>query len=247
MTETRKWSVGAVLAILALLAASWFLLIGPKRGEAASLRSERATQDQSNAQLVAQIDMLKQQAKDLPAQERKLEAVRRKLPEGPQLPALIRDLSAAAERSGVELVSLEPQTPAPLVAASAPGQPVPDPAAAAGVAPTAGGLYQIPITVKVSGGYYDVEQFFLKTESLRRAYLASGFSIEPADSAGAGAGGEETGAPVDAGGAGEDAAPGDVTATITARVFMTTDLTAAGAPTTATLPAPAPQTAGQPG
>jgi len=246
MTETRKWSVGAVLAILTLLAASWFLLIAPKRGEAANLRSEKVSQDQSNTQLVAQIDMLKEQAKNLPAQERKLEAVRRKLPEGPQLPALIRDLSAAADRSGVTLISLEPQTPVP-VAASAPGQPVPDPAAAVGAAPVPpSGLYQIPITVKVSGGYYDIEQFFLKTESLRRAYLAYGFTVESADSPGAAASAGEGGAPAGTG-AGDDAAPGDVTATIMARVFMSNDLAVAGAPPTATLPVPAPPTAGQPG
>ena len=37
MTETRKWSAGAVVLIVAIVAAGWFLLVSPKRSDAADL------------------------------------------------------------------------------------------------------------------------------------------------------------------------------------------------------------------
>ena len=45
MTATRKWSALAVLLVAAIFAASWFLLIAPKRSDAAGLRSQKAEQD----------------------------------------------------------------------------------------------------------------------------------------------------------------------------------------------------------
>jgi hypothetical protein len=45
MTATRKWAALAVLLVAAIFVASWFLLIGPKRSDAAALRSQKVEQD----------------------------------------------------------------------------------------------------------------------------------------------------------------------------------------------------------
>src|SRR5438067_6686293 len=116
MTRARQWSVLTAVACLAVMAAGWFVLVKPQRSHAASLRKDAADVLQINQTLQAQIAHLRAQAKDLPAQQRKLADIATKVPDSPALPTLIRQLSAAADGSGVNLVSLSPGLPA-LVAA----------------------------------------------------------------------------------------------------------------------------------
>src|SRR5687768_14666229 len=116
MTATRKWSALAVLLVAAVFAASWFLLIAPKRSDAADFRSQAVEQDAANERLVQQLEVLKAQAADLPKQEAFLAQIRRQLPDNPALPALIRNLTTAANKSGVDLTSLAPAVPVAVVA-----------------------------------------------------------------------------------------------------------------------------------
>lgn len=194
MTRTRKWTLGTALAIVLLLLAGWFLLISPKRSEAAELTAQAEAQEQANVVLRGKIDVLKSQAADLPAQEAELAAMRQQLPADPALPGLVRSLSSIAAKSGVVLVAIEPQTPvavedptaAPAAAATAEGQaaaPAAD-AAAPAAAPAADlGLKMIPMTLQVTGSYFDIEQFFNKIEDLTRSMLVSGFTIQNDDTA----------------------------------------------------------------
>jgi type IV pilus assembly protein PilO len=174
MTATRKWAALAVLLVAAIFVASWFLLIGPKRSDAAALRSQKVEQDAKNQSLIQQ-------------QEAFLAQIRRQLPDNPALPTLIRNLTSAAGKSGVELTSLTPELPvavlAPVAVVAAPtattapadeGSAAPAPVAA----PPAPTLYQVPITVKTSGSYFETEQFLNKLEGLKRSFLVTGFSLK---------------------------------------------------------------------
>ncbi len=200
MTATRKWSALAVLLVAAIFVASWFLLIAPKRSEASGLRSQKAEQDATNQRLVQQLEVLKAQAQDLPKQEAFLAQIRRQVPSNPALPALIRDLTAAAKKSGVDLLSLAPSLPeavvvAPAVTAVAPttaGTTAPSPTTTTApgtvttpvVAPT---LYRVPITVKTNGSYFETEQFLNKIEALKRSFLVNGFTLLTVPGSGTGA------------------------------------------------------------
>jgi len=55
MTQTRKWSLVALVAVLAILAAGWFLLVSPKRGEASDLHAQNSSAIQANDQLRAKL------------------------------------------------------------------------------------------------------------------------------------------------------------------------------------------------
>jgi Tfp pilus assembly protein PilO len=189
MTATRKWSALAVLLVAAIFAASWFLLIAPKRSDATALRAQKVEQDAHNQSLIQQLEVLKAQAQDLPKQEAFLAQIRRQLPDNPALPTLIRNLTTAAGKSGVELTSLAPALPvaivAPMVAvqtapaattAPADGSEAPAPApVAAAPAPT---LYAVPIMVRTSGSYFETEQFLNKLEGLKRSFLVTGFTLK---------------------------------------------------------------------
>lgn len=223
MTRTRQWTVGTALLVVLMLVAGWFLLISPKRSEAADLQTQTTAQMAQNASLQNQIAVLQSQAKNLPAQQAQLAAIRQHLPDNPALPGLVRSLTDAAAKSGVTLVSLAPSTPVAAPAAkattpsgtTAPATGTGQSAAAAAASAVGATLQMVPIVVTVTGSYYDTEQFLNKVEGLTRSFLVTGFSVTPAESQAA-----------------SGTSNGDLTMAIQGRVFYTP--AAAAAPTTAT-------------
>jgi Tfp pilus assembly protein PilO len=194
MTRTAKWSALTAGLVVVLLIAGWMLLVSPKRGEAAETRDQVETMDQATVLLTSKIARLKVQAADLPKEQAKLTQIRSQIPDNPELPRLIRDLSKAAKSAGAVLDSVAPSTPAPLdasgaTAAGTPGSTGTSPApgtaapgtATAGTAATtgsAGQLVMIPVTVEASGKYFEIEQFVNKLEGMQRAFLVTGFQLD---------------------------------------------------------------------
>jgi Tfp pilus assembly protein PilO len=233
MDKLKQWIALTVLGCLAITAGGWFLLVSPKRAEAADVREQALAQDSANAALRTKLEVLKAQAKDLPKKQADLARVAAKIPDNPGLPALIRDLTAASTSAGVQLVSVTPGTPvavaapaaAPVAAApadpaapaeaAAPAEPAApaDPAAAGGVA---GSLAEIPLAINVVGGYFEVAQFLANLENLSRAHRVTNLTLAPGTSPTA----KETEA-----GSAEDGRT--LTSTITGSVFMAANRPAA--------------------
>lgn len=183
MDKLKQYLVFTMLGCLLVLAAGWFVLVSPKRGEAAELRTQAETQVAANAALETKLAVLKAQAKDLPKQQAKLAAVSAKIPDNPALPALIRALTAAATSAGVELVTVSPG-PVGLVgaapaAAAAPVAPGARTATAATGGAAAGTLAQIPLTLTVAGGYFQVEKFVANLENLPRSMRITALALTP--------------------------------------------------------------------
>jgi Tfp pilus assembly protein PilO len=239
MTATRKWSALTVLLVAAIFAASWFGLIAPKRSDANGLTAQRVEQDANNQRLVQQLEVLKAQAQDLPKQEAFLAQIRKQLPDNPALPTLIRDLTTAAKKSGVDLTSLAPDLPvavtaavvAPTVAPTTTADPAKEGSdtVAAVPAPAAPTLFQVPITVKTTGSYFEMEQFLNRIEGLRRSFLVTGFSLKESASVLAD----------------PSASGGDLDLEIHGRVFLSPAAAATATAAAATVPAvtPSPSTA----
>lgn len=193
MDKLRQWVALTVVAILVIVAGAWFLLVSPKRSEAADLRSQADTQINDNRALLGKISLLKTQQKTLPQKQAKLAAVAAKIPSNPDLPSLIRALTVAADDAGVELVSMAPSPPVPAAAAAAAGKPATGTtttgtgATTTGTAATkpatpganAGLLESIALNLNVVGGYFQIEQFFDRVESLSRAMKVSSLLIAP--------------------------------------------------------------------
>ena len=217
MNKTRQWATLTAVGCLAILAIGFFLVVKPQRSHAASLRTQTQSVQQSNNGLVAQVGQLKQQQKDLPAQQKLLSQIATKVPDNPALPSLIRQLSGAAAGAGVNLVSLAPG--APIVGTGATGASTASSTSAASSSP----LMTIPLTVQVQGGYFNIEQFFSAVESLSRAMLVTGFSLQAAQGSAQGAAGSAPSA------AGAPAVPpGTLTAQINAQVFESPSATTTG-------------------
>jgi len=236
MDKIKQWVALTVVGVLAVVAGGWFLLVSPKRSEAADIRLDVDQTEQEVTALKSQLDMLKAQQKTLPQVQARLSKVQTQIPDNSAMPSLIRALGAAAERAGVQLVSLAPALPTPMQAAatartarptSATGDETsgststaPRPATvpqSAGV--TAGVLNEIKISVNVVGGYFQIQQFFDQVESLKRAMKVTGFTlgtgskVMPASAAAAGG----TGGGSSAAGAGYT---GVLAANISALVYM---------------------------
>lgn len=236
MDKLKQWVALTLVGSLAILAAGWFLLVSPKRSEAADLNAQAADKQSANQQLESQLAILKAQAKQLPQQQAKLAAVAAKIPDNPALPALVRALTKAADDAGVELVSIAPSAPADLTAkpgaAAAPAAPsaaaASTPTAAGAAAPAAaapgvGTLKSIGLSLNVVGGYFQVEQFLDRLEGLTRAFKVTGFTLAPGANPTKPDMAKET---LDTG--------ASLTAAVTGQVYMASGraITAASAPTT---------------
>jgi Tfp pilus assembly protein PilO len=186
MDKLKQYVIFTVLGCLVVLAAGWFLLVSPKRSDAAALRTQADSQTNANAQLSTQLQVLKAQAKDLPKQQAKLAAVAAKIPSNPALPALVRALTSAATSAGVELVSMTPGPPTLVAAATAAAT---TPAAGTTQTPTttsgavnsasAGQLASIPLSLNVAGGYFQAEQFVAALENLPRSLRITSLTVAP--------------------------------------------------------------------
>jgi Tfp pilus assembly protein PilO len=175
MTKTRLWLVLTAVAVVAVLAGGWFLLVSPKRDEAGDLRAQTASTEQQIAVLRGRLDQLRAQQADLPAQQAVLEQISKQIPTDPALPALIRALTKAARSSGVDLASMQPSAPAPLAPVGT----------TTGTAATPIQVIQLAVTAQ--GTYAQVQQFVSRLETLQRAFLVRGFQLAPKSDGGANA------------------------------------------------------------
>jgi Tfp pilus assembly protein PilO len=183
--------------IVGILAASWFLLVSPKRSDAAALRQQATKQKANNAGLVVKLNELKAENLNLPKQKAELDVLAKQIPDNPALPNLIRDLTAAGKKVGVSVVSMKPGAPS-AVAVAVPVAPVATtppatgtgstpatgtstaaPAPVVAAKPAAAPLYAVPLSLEITGTYFEVEQFINKLEGMQRKFLLTGFSLKP--------------------------------------------------------------------
>jgi Tfp pilus assembly protein PilO len=195
MEKMRQWSILTAVGVIAVLAAGWFLLVSPQRSHATELQSQAASQQSANDGLRAQVAQLEAQKKGLPAQQKLLDEIAAKIPASPELPALIRQLSTAAESAGVDLVTLAPTEPA----AIGPATPVTTTTTTSSTgtstpaAAPASSLMQIPVSVTVRGTYFNLTRFFANVEKLERAMLVPQFKVTPAEASATSADGAANG------------------------------------------------------
>src|SRR3954451_14633785 len=214
MDKMRQWTLLTVVGIVAVLGAGWFLAVSPQRHHAAELRSKATAQESANVGLQNRVAQLEAQKKGLPAQQRRLNQIAAKVPDNPALPALIRQLSTAANGAGVDLVSLSPAQPAAMT-------PVTGTATASAATSS---VLQIPVVIVVQGSYYNIENFFDAVEKLPRAVLIPGWQLSVAQ----GSGSVSTGS---GSGGGAQALPdGTLKGQINAVVFESPQVTSASAP-----------------
>ncbi len=216
LSKTTLWVAATAAVCVLAVVASWLLLIGPKRAEAAELRDQTTATEASNAALTLEIEELKSQFAELPQRQAELAAVKKAMPESPEIPTLVRELDAQAAANGVTLMSVTPSVAIALAGEGAPA-PQPDPAAvpaegeaaAPVAAPSGDTLAAVPVDVVVVGNFYNAKLFLKAVQTaLSRDYLVQGLNVVAEEQAKAAQGGKPA------------VANGDVTMTITGSVFV---------------------------
>jgi Tfp pilus assembly protein PilO len=133
----------------------------------------------SNKTIQDQIDQLKSQLADVPGEQLALAAIAKRLPPDLQEANLLDNLSHAADAANVDLLTVNPgapllATPA-VVAAPAPVASAAGKSGAAGVPKgpgiAANQLYQVPVTLTVTGNYFDLEMYIHTLEGMQRAMV----------------------------------------------------------------------------
>jgi Tfp pilus assembly protein PilO len=162
-TKFRKWVALTGVASIIVLVAGWFLLISPKRSDVSDLKSQAAAQETTNDGLQVKLASLRAQQKGLAAKNHQLAELAKKIPTTADLPGLLRQLSAAATTSNVDLTDLTPSQPVALTAAP--------------------GISAVTISLKVDGKYFDVAQYINALESLSRGLMVTGVSETAKDAA----------------------------------------------------------------
>jgi len=178
MTKIRQWSIFTAIAVVVVFVAGWMLLIKPKQSNASDLRSQAGDEKSQVAALQQQIAALEAQSKNLPQEQQDLQRFATQVPDSPSEPTLLRQLSAAAVGSGVELITVTPGTPASVSTTNATGATTLAAGSAAAAAAPAG-LTELPLSLGVAGTYPNLEMFFQSLEKLPRALMVTGWNMCP--------------------------------------------------------------------
>jgi Tfp pilus assembly protein PilO len=170
--RTTQWSLGAGLLCIVILAASWFMLISPRRATAADVHDQAVSADSQAILLDAKIAQLKTQFAGLAKQQASLKTIKAQLPPGADIPAFVRVLQSISAQSGAALSSITPG--APIVLSATGGS-----ASTSTTAP-AGSVVSIPMSISVTGQYFEASLFlkYLETK-VQRSYLATGLNLTP--------------------------------------------------------------------
>lgn len=149
--------------ILAIVAAAvvcllvFFFAVQPKRNELADLRAQVEAENAKTVQLQAELQRLQALQENAPELEAELARIRELVPVKPELPNIIFQIQEAANRAGIDFVTITP---------SLPKQP-----------PEGAALSEIHMQLGAKGGYFAIQDFIRRLYDLDRAFRYDGFSL----------------------------------------------------------------------
>lgn len=195
----RALLIGAAAA-LALIVLWYFVFWSPRSKSLDQAKERRQAAQQQETQLRAEITRLRGAQNQEPAKRARLEALRTAIPDDPKLAQFILDTNDAANRAGIEFISIAPQLPAP-PASAAPAATTTTAAAGGGAAKTtttaatAGGSQatggpgagalpaEIRLTLQIKGGYFQVLDFLNRLDDLPRLVVNDSLTVASDQSA----------------------------------------------------------------
>ena len=176
-SPTSRWTAGAAGVCAVLLALTWFVLVGPKRAEAADLQEQAASARQANDAMQIRTAQLKTQFATLPQWQAELATLVEQMPPTADVPRFVRSLDALAESAGVRLDGVSPGAGESLDA-----KPGAAGTSGSAPAPSTGGstsldVIAVPMTITVHGPYFKTVTFLKGLQSGERAFLVTGVQV----------------------------------------------------------------------
>lgn len=158
MNERRNLMIAAGAAFAITLLAFMFL-IRPKFAQIAEARAQIAEAQAEESRLRGEITRLEAIRRDAPATIARLARISQYLPSEPRLPEFIRAVQSASTLAGVDLRSIAPSQPNPLVGAT--------------------GIDTITVSLVMEGSYPRMQDFMARLENLQRVVQTTAFSFAP--------------------------------------------------------------------
>ena len=163
----RVLAIGAGAAVVVLLL--WYFALWGPRNDA--LRKQRTRADAADKQvqtLKTQLSRLQAAQRAEPVKRAKLERLRAAIPDDPGLAQFILDANDAANRAGINFISIAP-TPPSAAASPTGGTPAPG---GAGTRPA-----EVKMSMSISGGYSQVLDFMNRLDSLPRIIVIDTLNV----------------------------------------------------------------------
>jgi Tfp pilus assembly protein PilO len=194
-TERLWLMVGGIAAVVILLA-GWFLFISPQRSDTSSVNTQVHAAQDKNAVLRARIAQLKAQNANLAQYLAEVKQAKLALPDSSGLSDFLRTLQSIGSSTQTTMTALTVGSPTNLngsvTTTAKPGSAATNPASNTGANGGLGPIYQMPITLSVSGSPSQLDEFLSQLQSVQpRAVLITQLN-EAGASEVAGAGGRQT-------------------------------------------------------
>ena len=181
----RALLIGTAAAV-AVIVLWYFVFWSPRSKALDQARGRRQAAQQQETQLRAEITRLRGAQNQEPAKRARLEALRTAIPDDPKLAQFILDTNDAANRAGIDFISVAPQLPAaPAGAAGAATTPA-TPAGGGGATTTnAAGARpaEIKLSLQIKGGYFQVLDFLNRLDDLSRLVVNDSLTVTADQSA----------------------------------------------------------------
>lgn len=146
--------------VVALLVLMLFVL--PKMGQVGQSKDDLQKAQDAETSLLGQLSALQDAEAAAPETQKEIQKVDTAVPPTPDLPALFRQLQAAADRSGVDFFVFSP------------GVPTPDASATFSI---------MTSQITVSGTFFAIDEFLFQLETLPRANKVTSIGIASASTA----------------------------------------------------------------
>jgi len=147
---------GAAAVVVAILAVVFLVL--PKMREVSSTKEQIAEAEALQSGLRAQLASLREAEAQAPEVRRQIAQLANQVPPTADLPALLRLLTQAADGSAVDFLTVSPGNP---------------------IADASGQFSTIPTSISVTGGYFALDEFLFRLETLPRAAKVLSISVSP--------------------------------------------------------------------
>jgi Tfp pilus assembly protein PilO len=180
LTSVVATKILGVVALLAITAGGWLLVLNPKTSELADVRTQIETTRGQNETLRHQLAKLEAQRKQLPATRATARALAVLFPPTADQPTLFKTVTAAAAQAGIpadDVTELSAEAP---VAGTSGGS---DKAQLPGES-TDSDLAGQTVTITVQGDYDEIQRLAENLEDLPRAYLVSSLTLSVGADAG---------------------------------------------------------------
>lgn len=154
----RRAPIIAAVVSVAVAALAVLLLVAPKMSQVKDTKDQLAQAQMQEDSLNAQLKSLQEAQANAPKTKAEIQKLESEVPPTVDLPGLIGLLQGVRDRSAVDFFAFAPGTPA---------------------LDASGGFSTLPTTITVTGGYFSLEEFLFRLETLQRAAKVTAVSISP--------------------------------------------------------------------